>query len=134
MDPDNYLIIFQDLLVDDPRQPEKLPPLQNLNWTDAEIMRELKRKFERAIQRRCRISVLVYAYRIGEQIESQSQPKAAWKSWKKKVSRYYYDAIKRTYLLFENNELQIYRTKKTTLKMIRDLKLQEFQRLVEMGS
>ena len=82
---------------------------------------------KRAVRLKQRIPSLVYAYFLGQLIESTESSK---REIKRVVSEHYYIIAIRTYYLFEFNPQHIYNTKLMTIMNVRKLKQEEFKQLV----
>ena len=123
----NFEIVFNDLWEEFPEKVElySLPDMANM-----EIRMKIfamNRLIKRALRMKNRKLALLNTFYLGQMIESDDVFKYVAKQ---KLSSYYYVAAVRTYYIFEMSPEQIMRTRRTTLKNIRDLKAQEFGSLV----
>ena len=123
----NFEIVFDDLWEEFPEEVElySLPDMANM-----EIRMKIyamNRLIKRALRMKNRKLALLNTFYLGQMIESDDMFKYVAKQ---ELSSYYYVAAVRTYYIFEMSPEQIMRTRRTTLKNIRDLKAQEFGSLV----
>ena len=117
--PTNFDVIYEDLMEIDPHNAEIISPPDLSNFNDQMKINTLQRFLLRAVRLKHRKNTLIYAYYLGQLIESE--PIVA-KMAKRCISLHYYLTSIRVYYLFETCPEQIDRTKFMTLNMVRRLK------------
>ena len=123
----NFEIVFDNLWEEFLEEVElySLPDMANME-TRMKIFAMI-RLIKRALKMKNRKLVLLNSFYLGQMIESDD---VSWYVAKQELTSYYYIAAVRIYYIFEMCLKQIMRTRRMTLKNIRDLKTQEFGSLV----
>lgn len=121
-----YNVILQDLFSENESDQQLQPPPYNEDMPMKEKIEITYNCFMRARRLKQRIPSLIFAYYLGQLIETRDWSK---RQCKQIVSEYFYTIAIRVYYIFEVNPLQIYATKLTTIAMVRKLKQGEFKSL-----
>lgn len=123
----NFDDIFDDLWEDLPEVVDLMPP-PNLDGLDSTMkVYAMMRLIKRALRVKNRKLALMNAFYLGRMIEEDDIVRAIAR---RKLTIYYFTAAIRTYYIFEECPEQIFRTRNTTLKKIKDLKSYEYGRLI----
>src|SRR5215211_3447552 len=123
----NFDDIFDDLWEALPEVVDLMPPL-NLDGLDSTMkVYAMMRLIKRALCVKNRKLALMNAFYLGRMIEEDDIVRAIAR---RKLTIYYFTAAIRTYYIFEECSEQIFRTRNTTLKKIKDLKSYEYGRLI----
>ena len=123
----NFDDIFDDLWEALPEVVDLMPPL-NLDGLDSTMkVYAMMRLIKRALRVKNRKLALMNAFYLGRMIEEDDIVRAIAR---RKLTIYYFTAAIRTYYIFEECPEQIFRTRNTTLKKIKDLKSYEYGRLI----
>ena len=77
-----------------------------------------------------RIPTLHIAYQMGEFLEDIVKSRIKRALYKSKMTTHFYQGSVRTYHIFKHDETQIFRTKVTTLQLIRSLQSHEWKSLI----
>ena len=124
-----YQRIYFDLLEISPPN-VILPLLPDMSSQDLNIkIKTLFRYTRRQIVTRKRKESLIYLYYIGEIIDKENISQKD-----SKLSKYYYTAAKRLFLIFEDNIEQIMRTQHVNIRMVERLKIDELNELIQWNS
>src|SRR5581483_3585957 len=126
-----YTILVEDLLQNTPADVDVAPaPYDLLQTTELQLLSTYQ-KLQRASRRRNRIMTLVHAYYLGELLETT--PNRTQRSYlNSQITRYYSTVSTRTYSIFSKVGIhQIYRTRSTTLSLIRQLSHSDFIALTQ---
>jgi hypothetical protein len=126
-----YTILVEDLLQNTPEDVDVAPaPYDLLQTTELQLLNTYQ-KLQRASRRRNRILTLVYAYYLGELLESI--PSRTQRSYLiSQITPYYYQASIRVYSIFVKSGIsQIYRTRSTTLRLIRNMSSSDYLSLTQ---
>ena len=123
----NFEIVLDDLWKEFPETVElyTLPDMANLE-TKMKIFAML-RLIKRALRMKNRRLALVNSFYLGQMIDGDDVFRYIAK---RELFSYYYIAAIRIYYIFEMCPEQIMRTRRMTLKNVRDLKAQEFGNLI----
>jgi hypothetical protein len=128
-----YLLISADLNEIEPIDPTVPPPPYNSSTSAVAKIKITYRQLLRAKRLHNRISILEYAFYIGQLIENELTPSQRT-NIKSSLTDYYYRVCVWTYYIFEVLGVQqIYRTKNTTLAIISRLKSREYRDLANEG-
>ena len=123
----NFEIVFDDLWEEFPEEVELYSLLDMANMETRIKIFAMIRLIKRALRMKNRKLALLNSFYLGQIIESDDVFRYVAKQ---ELTSYYYIAAIHTYYIFEICPEQIMRTRRTTLKNIRDLKAQEFGSLV----
>jgi len=77
-----------------------------------------------------RIPTLHIAYQMGEFLEDIVKSRIKRALYKSKMTTHFYQGSVRTYHIFKHDETQIFRTKVTTVQLIRSLRSHEWKSLI----
>ena len=122
----NYERILQDLSYEQLEDVEIYPPPYNENMDEKAKISIVYQCLLRALRVKQRKKSLIYAYYLGQLIESGMQRKKV----KQIITDHYYLTSIRIYYIFEFNPMQIESTKEMTVSMVRQLSSKEFKTLV----
>jgi hypothetical protein len=122
-----YEIILQDLLREgtEDHTMQKVPYISEMDYlTKIQVTYRCLLRAQRFKQRK---SALVFAYFIGQLIETKELSK---RQVRQVITEHFYVIAVHTYYIFEIRPMQIYNTEHTTINMIMYLKQSEVRRLV----
>jgi hypothetical protein len=127
----NYTILAENLLQTTPEDIDVAPtPYDFLQSSEIQLLNTYQ-KLQRASRRRNRILALIYAYYLGEILESM--PNRKQRAYlNSHITEYYSRVSIRTYAIFEKVGIdQIYRTRSTSLRLIHRLSHKDYVSLTQ---
>ena len=123
----SYRTIFADLMEDEP-EAVNYPDISILGNCDSYTrIQLLKTYYMKAKLRKKRQATLYYLYQIGKEIYEYGLSEKNCG-----LSKHFYQLTRRIFLLFEHDEAQIMRMKKTTTTLISKLSNNEFRSLINV--
>jgi len=124
--------VKEELMIVENLNDFNIPPPYLSNDSTQQKVKTAYRSLLRAIRLKNRMLMLANAFYLRQVMETEISSPAERTQYKNMMTIYYYQASKRTYYLFETLGIdQIGRTKKLTLRMVFNLKAQEFRNLVD---
>ena len=127
-----YQLVKEDLMIVEDLNDFDIPPPYLTTDSTQQKVKITYRALLRAARLKNRMLTLANAFYLGQVIETETSSPAERTQYRNMMTIYYYQAFKRTYYLFETLGIdQIGRTKKLTLRMVFNLKAQEFRNLVD---
>jgi len=128
---DRFQTVFVDILQ---TEPQVVPTIPHPSNSSMSLMTRVTKTYTKLLSmgssRRKR--QLVYAYYLGELLQEGPETPEELRACRRRITAYYYKAAIRTYNIFKDLGVdQLQRTRKTTLRIIKELPEADYQALVD---